>query len=120
MGEFIDESGRKENQPALGRAIRKLRERQGNLTPSALAERAGVPLGRMEQIEAGEGGDWNAISHIAHALGVSMEQLSELEEAFAGEEEDADSTAEDAGETKKMKLSQVPSVLPVPRRSKRT
>jgi transcriptional regulator with XRE-family HTH domain len=118
MDKYIDESGLRESQPALGRAIRVLRE-QGNLTSDALAGRAGVPLGRLQQIEAGEGGDWNAISHIARALGVSMEELSELEESFVREEEDADPSPKDAEEASKMKLTQVPSVTPVSRRSKR-
>jgi transcriptional regulator with XRE-family HTH domain len=85
---FIDESDRRDNQPALGRAIRELREHHGNLTPEALAERAEVDLRLLGQMEAGEGGDWNSISWVLDALGVSMGEFAALYEEFLEEEEE--------------------------------
>lgn len=90
MSGFIDESDERESQPALGRAVRTLREQKG-LIPSALAERAKVDLRRLEQIEAGEGGDYNTIVCLHRALGVTAGSFAELFEALAREEEaDAD------------------------------
>jgi transcriptional regulator with XRE-family HTH domain len=88
-GFFIDESGHKESQPALGRAIRALRERQEDLTPKALAERADVDVRLLEQIEAGEGGDFNTITYVRRALGVSAKEFAELCEGLVKEEEGA-------------------------------
>lgn len=88
MGDFlIDESGCRESQPALGRAIRTLRERHGGLSPQDLAERAEVDVGLLEQIEAGEGGDFNTITYVRRALDVGPREFSELHGAFAMEEE---------------------------------
>ena len=87
MNDFIDESGRRDNQSALGRAIRELRERHGNLTPKALAEQAEIDLPLLEQMEAGEGGDWNGISWVLDALGVSMGEFAALYEKLLREEE---------------------------------
>jgi len=85
---FIEEAGRRDNQSALGRAIRELRERRGNLTPKALAEQAEVDLRLLEQMEAGEGGDWNNISWVLDALGVSMREFAVSYEKFVKEEEE--------------------------------
>jgi transcriptional regulator with XRE-family HTH domain len=84
---FIDEAGRRDNQPALGKAIRELRERHGNLTPKALAERAEVDLRLLVQMEAGEGGDWNNIRWVLDALGVSMGEFARSHKKFLKEEE---------------------------------
>jgi hypothetical protein len=84
---FIDESCRRESQPALGRTIRVLRERQEDLTPTALAERAKVDVHLLEQIEAGEGGDFNTITYLRRALGVSAKEFAELYAGFVREEE---------------------------------
>lgn len=85
---FMEEAGRRDNQPALGRAIRELRERQGNLTPKALAERAEVDLRLLEQMEAGEGGDWNNISWVLDALGVSMGEFAVSYDKFLTQDEE--------------------------------
>jgi transcriptional regulator with XRE-family HTH domain len=88
MSGFIDESDVRESQPALGRTVRALRE-QEELSPSALAKRATVDLGHLEQIEAGEGGDYNTVVYLQRALGVTARKFTELFEAFVREEEDA-------------------------------
>lgn len=88
--DFIDESGRKESQPALGRTIRALRERRGDLSPEALAQRSKVDLCLLEQMEAGEGGDWNTIVHVRRALGVSPKEFTEMHARFVREEEGDD------------------------------
>jgi transcriptional regulator with XRE-family HTH domain len=87
MSGFIDESDVKESQPALGRTIRVLREQEG-ITPSALAKRAAVDLCHLEQIEAGEGGDYNTIVYLRRALAVTAELFTEMFDAFVREEEE--------------------------------
>lgn len=89
--DFIDEAGRCESQPALGQTVRTLREREDDLTPQALAERADVDLRLLEQIEAGEGGDFNAITYLRRALGVTAREFAELYTEFAREEEGSES-----------------------------
>lgn len=82
---FIDESDRKERQPALGRVIRALREQRG-LTAKALAEQANVEVHRVKQIEAGDGGDYNTIVYIRRALGVNAKEFTDLHAAFVKED----------------------------------
>jgi transcriptional regulator with XRE-family HTH domain len=72
--------GPTEPQKGLGRAVRRLRE-EADLTPGTLAERAGLPVGELAKIEAGEGDPvWGDMRRVAAGLDVSMERLAELAE----------------------------------------
>lgn len=67
-------------QPALGKAIRQLREERG-MTQEALAQEAGVTVGHMSMIERGHSNPtWATVKSISRALGVSMIELSRLVE----------------------------------------
>lgn len=63
-------------QPALGKAIRQLREQRG-MTQEALAQEAGVTVGHLSMIERGHSNPtWATVKAIAHALGASMTDLA--------------------------------------------
>jgi len=65
-----------------------LRERHEHLTPAIVAKRAELDVRTLERIEKGEGETtWNTARWIAEAIGVSMKEVSELEEALRREEE---------------------------------
>jgi len=65
-------------QPALGKAIRQLREKC-SLTQEALAQDAGVTVGHMSMIERGHSNPtWGTVKGIAKALGVSMGDLAKF------------------------------------------
>lgn len=65
-----------EPQPALGAAIRQLREKRG-ATQEALAYEAGVTVGTLSLIERGKSNPaWGTVKGIANALGVSMGELA--------------------------------------------
>lgn len=65
-------------QPALGQAIRELRQ-EGKLTQEALGEKAGVTPKTLSLIERGEANPtWGTVRRIAAALGVSMGDLGKL------------------------------------------
>ncbi len=67
-----------EPQPALGQAIRQLREKRG-ATQEALAYEAGVTTGTLSLIERGQSNPaWGTVKGIARALGVSMGELGKL------------------------------------------
>ena len=67
-------------QPALGKAIRKLRHKRG-ATLKALAPEAGITLGTLALIERGEANPtWGTVRGIAAALGVSVSELAKLAE----------------------------------------
>lgn len=73
-------------QKGLGKAVRRLRE-EAELTPEALAERAGLSVMQLATIEAGEDDPlWGDMRRVADGLGVSLEQLAELAEEFEEEE----------------------------------
>ncbi|HVQ58782.1 MAG TPA: helix-turn-helix transcriptional regulator [Solirubrobacterales bacterium] len=68
------------SQPALGKAVRQLRERR-DLTQEALAEKAGITVRSLSQIETGNANPtWATVRDIAAALGVSISQLAKLSE----------------------------------------
>lgn len=62
-------------QPALGKAIRQLREERG-MTQEALAQEAGITVGHMSMIERGHSNPtWATVRAVAAAAGVSMVDL---------------------------------------------
>lgn len=65
-------------QPALGKAIRQLRDKRG-MTQEALAHAAGVTVGHLSMIERGHSNPtWGTIKGIAKALGTPMGELAKL------------------------------------------
>lgn len=67
-----------EPQPALGKAIRQLREKRG-ATQEALSYEAGITTGTLSLIERGQSNPaWGTVKGIAAALGVSMGNLGKL------------------------------------------
>lgn len=67
-------------QPALGRAIRKLREKKG-LTQEAVAHDAGITTATLGVIERGQSNPtWATLKGIASALRVSMVEIARAEE----------------------------------------
>jgi XRE family transcriptional regulator, regulator of sulfur utilization len=68
------------SQPALGTAIRKLREGQ-EMTQEDLAERAKVTVRTLSQIETGNANPtWATVRDIASALAVSISDVARLSE----------------------------------------
>jgi len=69
-------------QPALGKAIRQLREER-NMTQEALAHAAGVTVGHLSTIERGHSNPtWATVKSIAAALDASMIELTRLAVKF--------------------------------------
>jgi transcriptional regulator with XRE-family HTH domain len=65
-------------QPALGKAIRQLRN-EGGITQEALAHAAGVTVGHLSMIERGHSNPtWATVKAIVTALDVSMIELAKL------------------------------------------
>lgn len=65
-------------QPALGKAIRQLREERG-VSQEALAHTAGVTSGTLSLIERGlSNPTWGTVKGIASALGVDIASLAAL------------------------------------------
>lgn len=64
--------------PALGKAIRQLREKRG-LTQEAVAHETGVTASTFGLIERGQSNPtWATVEDIAAALGVSMVELAKV------------------------------------------
>lgn len=71
-------------QPALGMAIRELRQKRG-ATLETVASEAGITLNMLSLIERGEGNPtWATLKGIASALGVSVVELAKVAEGFEG------------------------------------
>jgi DNA-binding XRE family transcriptional regulator len=71
-------------QPALGTAIRELRQKRGE-TLKTLAPKAGVTWGTLGVIERGEANPtWGTVHAIARALGISVAELARTEERHRG------------------------------------
>jgi transcriptional regulator with XRE-family HTH domain len=67
-------------QPALGKAIRELREKNGT-TQEAVAHDAGITTATLSVIERGiSNPTWATLRAIAAALGTSMVEVARLEE----------------------------------------
>jgi transcriptional regulator with XRE-family HTH domain len=71
-----------QHRPALGKAIRQLREERG-MTQEALAQAAGVTVGHLSTIERGHSNPtWATVKAIAAALDVSMVELAKRTDSF--------------------------------------
>lgn len=71
-------------QPALGKAIRQLRDKRGT-TQEALAHAAGVTVGHLSMIERGHSNPtWGTVKGIANALNVTMSELAKLADTYGG------------------------------------
>jgi transcriptional regulator with XRE-family HTH domain len=69
-------------QPALGEAIRQLRQKRG-VTQKALGSDAGITGRTLSLIERGHANPtWATVRDIAAALGVSVAELAKLSERF--------------------------------------
>lgn len=69
-------------QPALGKAIRQLREERG-MTQEALAQEAGVTVGHMSMIERGHSNPtWATVKSLATVFGVAVSELAQKAEKF--------------------------------------
>ncbi|HVQ60363.1 MAG TPA: helix-turn-helix transcriptional regulator [Solirubrobacterales bacterium] len=80
---------RKEPQPALGRALRELREGKG-LSQEAVARRTGMHLTGINRLENGRTNPtWGSIKRVAAALGVSVAEVANRAEAVEGTKEKA-------------------------------
>jgi transcriptional regulator with XRE-family HTH domain len=68
------------SQPALGKAIRELRETR-EMTQEDLAVVAKITVRTLSQIETGNANPtWATVGDIAHALNVSIADLAKLSE----------------------------------------
>jgi transcriptional regulator with XRE-family HTH domain len=71
-----------EPQPALGAAVKQLREQRG-ATQEGLAYEAGITTGTLSQLERGiSNPSWGTLKAIARALSVSMVELAKLTAKF--------------------------------------
>jgi transcriptional regulator with XRE-family HTH domain len=67
-------------QPALGAAIRTLREKRGS-TQEAVAQAADITVAHLSKIERGRTNPtWGTVTNIAGALGVSVVEVAKLAE----------------------------------------
>ena len=73
-------------QPALGEAVRQLREKRG-ITQERLAQDAGVTTGTVSLVERGRSNpSWGTVRALAHGLGVSMGELGKLADQLVAAE----------------------------------
>ncbi len=71
-------------QPALGEAIRQLRQKRG-ITQEDLAHDADITTGTLSLIERGHANPtWGTVKGIVAAIGVSMEELGRLVDRLGG------------------------------------
>lgn len=64
-------------QPALGEAVRELREKRRKISQEELAHRAGITTGTLSLLERGQTNPtWATVKAIAGALDVSMGELA--------------------------------------------
>ncbi|MGN6558742.1 MAG: helix-turn-helix domain-containing protein [Solirubrobacterales bacterium] len=71
-------------QPALGEAVRTLRQKAG-LSQDELAARAELDARSIARLEAGQvDPTWGSMRRIAGGLGVPLEDLAELAETLGG------------------------------------
>jgi transcriptional regulator with XRE-family HTH domain len=78
---FLVVSRRTKPDPALGAAIRRLRETR-EVTREVLAFQAGITSGSLARIELSQAvPGWDTVRQIADALGISLATLAEAVEA---------------------------------------
>jgi transcriptional regulator with XRE-family HTH domain len=71
-------------QPALGKAIRQLREK-GGMTQEVLAAKANLTVRSLSAIETGKANPtWATVGDIASALGVPVSTLAKAAEKLEG------------------------------------
>jgi transcriptional regulator with XRE-family HTH domain len=69
-------------QPALGKAIRQLRQERG-MTQEALAQEAGITVGHMSMIERGHSNPtWATVRAIASALNLPLTEVAAVAARF--------------------------------------
>jgi transcriptional regulator with XRE-family HTH domain len=69
-------------QPALGEAVRHIREKRG-ITQERLVQDAGLTTGTVSLVERGRSNPaWGTIKALAGALDVSIGELAKLAEKF--------------------------------------
>ena len=74
------EKARDAHNIALGTAIRRLRK-EARLTQEELADRAGIPVERLGQVESGGiDAEWGTLRHLAYALDVELPDRFRLKE----------------------------------------
>lgn len=72
-------------QPALGKAVRQLRDKRGE-TQEALAPKAGITTGTLGLVERGHANPtWDTVKQIAAALDLSIGDLAKFSERFEDE-----------------------------------
>ena len=73
-------------QPALGEAIRQLRQKRG-ITQEDLAHKSGITTGTLSLIERGHANPtWATVQEIATALDAPVSRLASLAERLAAKE----------------------------------
>jgi len=71
-------------QPALGEAVRQLREKRG-ITQERLAQDAGLTTGTISLVERGRSNPaWGTVKAIANGLGVTVAELAKQAAALEG------------------------------------
>lgn len=71
-------------QPALGDAVRQLREKRG-ITQERLAQDAGLTTGTVSLVERGRSNpSWGTVKAIAGGLGASVAELAKLAATLEG------------------------------------
>jgi transcriptional regulator with XRE-family HTH domain len=71
-------------QPALGKAIRQLRDKRG-LSQEDLAHDAGITTSALSSIERGKSNPtWATVKGIARALGISVSKLAQQADRLDG------------------------------------
>lgn len=74
-------------QPALGEAVRQLREKRG-MTQETVAREAGITTATLSLIERGQANPtWDTVKKIAHGLDVSMGELGKLVDELDGKDQ---------------------------------
>lgn len=69
-------------QPALGEAVRQLREKRG-ATQEAVARDAGITTATLSLIERGQANPtWDTLKKVTAALGSSMGELGKIADRF--------------------------------------
>jgi transcriptional regulator with XRE-family HTH domain len=92
MNRNSDVSRTDKHQPALGQAIRELRQKRG-ATLKEIAPKAGITFGTLALIERGESNPtWSTINGIAGALEISVAELATAVQTLeAGRQRNIDS-----------------------------